>query len=162
RPLVEERRHRLSVSIPAEPQWVQADPTRLEQILTNLLNNACKYTDPGGEIHLTVEREEQNDKVTEVASGAPQLETSCDGHAFPVRRHLLAHPRDLVPALEKPESRSALLLPACRLLVVYDSRGAAGSLAMLLGLTGQQVRAAYDGPCALALAGGFRPALAFF
>jgi PAS domain S-box-containing protein len=56
RPLLEERRHELTVSLPAEPLRVQADPTRLEQVLTNLLNNAAKYTDPGGHVWLTAEQ----------------------------------------------------------------------------------------------------------
>jgi CheY-like chemotaxis protein/two-component sensor histidine kinase len=55
RPLIDERRHHLSVSLPDEPIRLEGDPTRLEQILWNLLNNAAKYTDPGGAIRLTVE-----------------------------------------------------------------------------------------------------------
>jgi PAS domain S-box-containing protein len=55
RPFAEERRHELAVSHPPRPLRVSADPTRLEQILTNLLNNACKYTDPGGHIRISAE-----------------------------------------------------------------------------------------------------------
>ena len=57
RPLLEERRHELTVSLPAGPLWVEADPTRLEQVLTNLLNNAAKYTDPGGHVWLSAARD---------------------------------------------------------------------------------------------------------
>jgi PAS domain S-box-containing protein len=57
RPLMEDRRHELNLSLPPEPVRVQGDPTRLEQILTNLLNNSAKYTDPGGRIALAVQRE---------------------------------------------------------------------------------------------------------
>jgi PAS domain S-box-containing protein len=57
RPLIDERRHHLSVSLPPEPLRVEGDPTRLEQILTNLLNNAAKYTDPGGHLGVSASRE---------------------------------------------------------------------------------------------------------
>jgi PAS domain S-box-containing protein len=56
RPLIERRKHELSVSLPAEPVWVQGDPTRLEQVIVNLLNNAAKYSDEGGHVWLTVEQ----------------------------------------------------------------------------------------------------------
>lgn len=49
--------HKLEVHQPEEPIWVEVDPVRLVQVLENLLSNACKYTDSGGEILLTVERE---------------------------------------------------------------------------------------------------------
>lgn len=55
RPLIEERHHDLNVSIPKPSIPVNVDPVRLEQILTNLLNNAAKYTEPHGHIWLTVE-----------------------------------------------------------------------------------------------------------
>jgi signal transduction histidine kinase len=51
------RGHRLTVSVPAEPVFLVADPLRLEQVLTNLLANAAKFTDPGGHIRLTAEAE---------------------------------------------------------------------------------------------------------
>jgi signal transduction histidine kinase len=57
RPFFEAAGHLLSVSVPAEPIHLIADPVRLTQILNNLLNNACKYTPPGGRVGLTVWRE---------------------------------------------------------------------------------------------------------
>ncbi len=64
-PLVGERGLTLSVSLPPEPVFVDADPTRLQQVVGNLLTNAAKYTDPGGHILLTV-RQEGSDVVLRV------------------------------------------------------------------------------------------------
>ena len=55
RPLIQTRRHELTVHVPPGPVWLEADQTRLVQILTNLLNNAARYTDEGGRIALTAE-----------------------------------------------------------------------------------------------------------
>jgi signal transduction histidine kinase/ActR/RegA family two-component response regulator len=55
RPLLERQGHRLTVSLPAEPVVLEADATRIEQVLANLLNNAAKFTEPGGDIALSVE-----------------------------------------------------------------------------------------------------------
>ena len=58
RPLLSERQHAVQVSVPSGILWADADPTRLEQIVVNLLNNAAKYTDPGGLIKLYARLEE--------------------------------------------------------------------------------------------------------
>jgi signal transduction histidine kinase len=55
RSLIDSRGHRLEVCVPPGPLWLEADPTRLEQILVNLLENAAKYTPPQGSIWLSVE-----------------------------------------------------------------------------------------------------------
>jgi PAS domain S-box-containing protein len=57
RPLIEQRKHELTVSQPNEPIWVNADSTRMEQVTVNLLNNAAKYTEEGGRISLSVQQE---------------------------------------------------------------------------------------------------------
>ena len=51
------RGHELTVALPAEPVWVDADAVRLAQVFSNLLNNACKFTPPGGKVRLEAERD---------------------------------------------------------------------------------------------------------
>lgn len=55
RPLIDAQRHQLTQSLPPRPVWLDADPVRLAQAVANLLNNAAKYTDPGGQIWLSAE-----------------------------------------------------------------------------------------------------------
>jgi len=57
RPLVEARRHALTVTPAAEPVYVDGDPARLAQVVGNLLNNAAKYTDEGGRVWLETRRD---------------------------------------------------------------------------------------------------------
>lgn len=54
KPLLKAQKHRFSYFCPASQVYVNADPIRIEQVLTNLLNNAAKYTKPGGRISLRV------------------------------------------------------------------------------------------------------------
>jgi PAS domain S-box-containing protein len=54
RPLIDAKGHRFTIAMPAEPVMFAADPLRLAQVLSNLLTNAAKYTDPGGHIQLDV------------------------------------------------------------------------------------------------------------
>src|SRR5436190_24052494 len=53
RPLIDARRHELTVRLPRESLRVEGDATRLAQMVGNLLNNAAKYADEGGHIRLT-------------------------------------------------------------------------------------------------------------
>lgn len=56
RPLIDASRHDLTITGPPEPIYVDADVTRLAQVFANLLNNAAKYTEPGGHIAVRIER----------------------------------------------------------------------------------------------------------
>jgi signal transduction histidine kinase/ActR/RegA family two-component response regulator len=58
RPLCASMAHELIVTLPPEPIYVKADAGRLAQVVGNLLNNACKFTEKGGRIQLTVGRED--------------------------------------------------------------------------------------------------------
>ncbi len=204
RPLFVARGHELTAAWSPEPLLVHGDPTRLEQVLTNLLNNACKYTDPGGRISLSVERggDEVVLRVRDNGIGIPaeklpkifdlfvQAERRLDrsqggigvgltlvrklvelhggtvearsdgpgqGSEFAVRLPACAEPTVRDGHEGDDEAADPTARASCRVLVVDDNVDAADSLGMLLRLSGQQVRVAYDGPTALALAPEFQP-----
>lgn len=60
RPLMDERRHTLTRTLPKAPLWVRGDFARLSQVVANLLNNAAKYTDEGGHVHLELRIEDDS------------------------------------------------------------------------------------------------------
>jgi len=57
RPQIERGGHELTVTLPPDPVLLDADPTRLTQVFLNLLNNAAKYSEPGGHVRLTAWRD---------------------------------------------------------------------------------------------------------
>ena len=60
RPIIDGRRHHLSITLPGEPLRVRGDQARLTQVLANLLNNAAKYQAEGGTIELVVTRDRED------------------------------------------------------------------------------------------------------
>ncbi len=56
-PLADAAAHQVHVELPAEPLYVNGDELRLTQVLANLFNNSCKYTDPGGAIEIKAVRD---------------------------------------------------------------------------------------------------------
>jgi signal transduction histidine kinase len=69
RPLIDAAKHELTVSLPKEELRLHADATRLAQVFSNLLNNAAKYTDPGGRIAIAARREDASAIVTITDTG---------------------------------------------------------------------------------------------
>jgi len=59
RPQFENSGHELKVTLPRHPVYVDGDAVRLAQVVGNLLNNACKFTDKGGRIEVTVEQADE-------------------------------------------------------------------------------------------------------
>ena len=72
-PLIDARKHRLTIALPPQPVWVQADSQRLAQVMANLLNNAAKYTEESGSIWLAVETQGSDVllKVRDTGIGIP-------------------------------------------------------------------------------------------
>jgi signal transduction histidine kinase/CheY-like chemotaxis protein len=76
RPLIDQRRHQLFVSLPAEPVLLEGDAARLEQVVINLIDNAAKYTPEGGTIWVNLQPEgnEVTLRVRDTGVGiAPEL-----------------------------------------------------------------------------------------
>ena len=91
RPLIDAGDHHLILDIPDTPLWVEGDLTRLAQVVSNLLNNAAKYTPSGGEIHLTVRQQDGRADI-EVADNGLGIEADMLPRVFDlftqVDRHL--------------------------------------------------------------------------
>jgi signal transduction histidine kinase len=73
RPLIDVQRHALHVKLPTEPIGVHGDFARLAQVLGNLINNAAKYTDPGGTIDVELARDDDEAvfRVRDTGMGIP-------------------------------------------------------------------------------------------
>jgi signal transduction histidine kinase/ActR/RegA family two-component response regulator len=56
-PLIDAAGHELTVKLPPDPSWLDVDPVRISQVISNLLTNAAKYTEPHGQIHIAALRD---------------------------------------------------------------------------------------------------------
>jgi PAS domain S-box-containing protein len=72
-PHFDHQQHELSMSLPEEPIWLEADPVRLGQVFGNLFNNACKYTTAKGRISVAAEERggEATIKIQDTGIGIP-------------------------------------------------------------------------------------------
>ena len=244
RPLCESKEHSLTVKLPPQPVYLNADPIRLVQVVENLLNNACKFTDRGGRIWLIAEvvtntqwqpvsgtkesQHEGHEKLSKTQGLKPGAEELTTGHSLQAIPHAVIRVRDngigiavdqlssifemftqidtslertrgglgigltlaknlaelhggtlevhsaglgegseflvrlpvieQTPTVQTPESTgSEPITTAQRILVVDDNMDSAESLTVLLDLTGNETRRAYDGLEALIAAETFRP-----
>jgi PAS domain S-box-containing protein len=207
RPIVRKRRQKLTVDISPGKLWVEADPGRLGQVLTNLLDNASKYTGEEGRIwvsgeaegglaairirdsgvgidplqlphifDLFVQADRRMDRsvggvgvgltlakrLTELHGGTVEVFSAGRdrGSEFVVRLPRIEGTAPRREVEEETRSQPPLRAPL-RILVVDDNVDAADSIALLLSLSGEQVRVAYDGPTAVTTARDFRPQVAF-
>jgi len=81
RAAVERRGHQLEVALPRDRVTLDADPARLEQILTNLLTNAAKYMEPGGRIWMTAKLED-GEVVLQVRDSGMGIDAETLPHVF--------------------------------------------------------------------------------
>ena len=80
-PLLEQRKHHLSLSVPAHGLMVEGDVTRLAQVLSNLLTNSARYTEPGGHIEIAASREQELIVLT-VRDDGIGIDSSMVPHVF--------------------------------------------------------------------------------
>ena len=130
-PLIALRGHQISVSLPTEPVWLDADATRLEQVLVNLLNNAAKYTDEGGRLWLTVVEEPGPDKT--VAGAVAVLKVRDTGMG--IAAELLPHVFEMFIQAERAIDRSqgGLGIGLCLVRQLVELHGGSVEVQSILG-----------------------------
>jgi two-component system CheB/CheR fusion protein len=201
-PMVDAQGQELIIAVPPQPLRIEGDPTRLAQVVSNLLHNAAKFSEQSGRIWVTAERQgtEAVVRVRDEGAGIPaelltrlfdlfaqgdrSLERSRGGlgigltvvrrlvelHGGTVTAHsagpgkgsefVVRLPGVLDPSRPEPAPASPPPAPAPvsrRVLVVDDNVDAAESVAMILRLSGHEVRLAYNGPDALQAAEESQP-----
>jgi PAS domain S-box-containing protein len=81
-PLLEQRKHRLEIDVPPEGLLVDGDLGRLSQVFANLLNNAARYTPPGGNLAIRARREGPRQVVVEVRDNGRGIPPEMLPHIF--------------------------------------------------------------------------------
>jgi signal transduction histidine kinase/CheY-like chemotaxis protein len=82
-PLINSAAHHLTVAVAVEPMYVEADLVRLTQVFTNLLNNAARYTEPGGRIDLTA-RQVGGEAVVTIKDNGMGIAPEVQPHLFDI------------------------------------------------------------------------------
>lgn len=82
-PLIDQAGHELTISLPEQPIYLEADPHRLAQVLSNLLNNAAKFTPQGGRIDLSVLRED-GESLISVKDNGQGIPLEMQAHVFEI------------------------------------------------------------------------------
>lgn len=81
RPMIDGNQQTLSVKLPSEPIWLGADPVRLAQVISNLLNNASKYSENGSQISLAADRHD-NELILRVCDTGIGIDPDLLPHVF--------------------------------------------------------------------------------
>jgi signal transduction histidine kinase len=95
---MQQRSHCMTTSFPRGPVWLQADPTRLEQVFVNLLVNAAKYTAAGGDVGLSIERR-QDEAIIRVRDTGIGIAADILPHVFDLFVQADRSPRRAVAGL---------------------------------------------------------------
>jgi signal transduction histidine kinase len=77
-PILETRRHRLTLNVPQESMWVSGDPVRLAQVFGNLLHNAAKFMAPDGRISINVKKADNGVRIEVADKGIGIADESID------------------------------------------------------------------------------------
>jgi CheY-like chemotaxis protein len=202
-PRISSRQQTFTLVMPEEPIMLDADATRLAQVIGNLLSNASKFTGEGGDIRVVVEREASHvsicvhdngigipaDQLGRIFEMFVQVDTSLErvegglgiglmlvkklvamhggtvqahsaglgqGSEFIIRLPFATGAQAPASSEDSGEGEEHAPKPR-RVLVADDNVDAAESMAMLLQLSGHDVRIAYDGLAAVKVAESFRP-----
>jgi signal transduction histidine kinase/ActR/RegA family two-component response regulator len=186
RPYVQVSESTLTVSLPPDPIYLNADPVRLAQVFLNLLKAAAKLSAPGGQIRLSAERDNGRVVVSVADTGSipahifdrfSQGDTVMSGLAeeglgigLSLARELVELHEGDIEANSEGAGQFIVRLPVLgalaparhwRVLVVDDNADAATSLAMFLRICDHEVEVATDGVEAIETAERFRPEVIF-
>lgn len=94
RPIIDAAAHTLAVRLPAQPVMIEGDLTRLAQVVSNLLNNAAKYTPPGGHIELAAR------------VGGAEVAVTVTDNGSGISEEMLTHVFDLFSQVDRTIDRS--------------------------------------------------------